>query len=167
MKTYLSNLVDSSIEATSRGIHKISNEDAQIIFNLIYCIEQMTPSLFDVIQDWKILPDAAILENLEILVESLEKSEQKGEQKGGRTFVRFGEDWVVPEQIFSYAFVDGYDEDDDDHPNRYNILLNKTSNDKLIYANKEIVFYSPKQRDLEFKKYQDKIFTFHTINFIE
>ena len=167
MKTYLSNNIDSSIAPNTKGIHPVSNEDAQVIFHLLYCIEQMCPSLYDVVQDWKAVPDAQIIEDLEILAHRIEKNEQKGEQKGGRTFVKFGNARIIPEQIFSYEFIDGYDENDEDHPHRFNILLNKTSNEKTIYANKEIVFYSPDQREHEFKKYTDKVFTFHTINFID
>jgi hypothetical protein len=166
MKTYLSNLIRGNIEKVD-GVNTISNEDAQIIYNLLYCIEKLAPELIEVIGDWKRQSDELTLDTLLDFVEKVESANRSGTTDSEINFVKLGDEWILAHLIRSAQFIMGFDSTDDDHPNRYNILINKTNNDKMAYANKVIEFYSEKQREIEFKKFQDKIKKFHYINFID
>jgi len=166
MKNFLSNLIDGNIEKTG-GVNHVSNIDAQIIYNLLYCMEKLTPELYEVMGGWKKINDEVTLSELEDFVGHIESMSRSGTTDSEVNFVKLGGDYILLHFISSISFIDGYDKDDEDHPNRYNILINKTHNDKIMYANKEIVFYSEGQRDIEFEKFKEKIKKFHYINFID
>jgi hypothetical protein len=159
--------IDKNI-SQDEGVSKISSVDAVIINSLKYLTEKSFPMLGDILESYKNGDtDQDICDKLQDLVEVVEKSSEKGDGDESSKMIRVGDEYIFAQYIKSIGFSDGFDEQDIDFPIRYNIIINKGSNEKIVYSNLEIEFFSPTQRELAFKKLKSQMQQFSDIMFIE
>tara|TARA_R110000787_G_scaffold10111_10_gene34700 strand:- start:23 stop:547 length:525 start_codon:yes stop_codon:yes gene_type:complete len=160
--------IDKTIKKDEDGISSISTEDAIILLHLKYLTENGFPMLGEILSEYKTTQsDQDICERLEDLVKVVEKSVRSGGDGDGTKMIKIGEEYLIGSSITSISLSDGYDENDVEFPIRYNIMINKTTNDKVTYANKEIGFFSPSQREIALKKLMAQMEQFHNYTFIK
>jgi endo-beta-N-acetylglucosaminidase D len=160
--------IDKTINKDDEGVNSISTEDAMIIIHLKYLTENGFPLVGEILSEWKTeATDQDIVDRLEDLVTLVEKSNKNGDGEETKKLIKVAGEYIFGHLIFSVGVSDGYNVDDIEFPMRYNIILNKTSNDKAMYANKELSFFSPLQRERSLKKLLANLEQFHNVTVIE